>query len=394
MIPFFTSTPVCAQNTDTVDPITSTGIASIRNNNVFGARNDALADAQKKALVKAAVRLMTFEQFSRQFTELKRTLFTKTADYIESYRVLYDSTLGDRYHITIQVTVAMEALKNNLLNTRSISSQLKLPRILLMVSQQKLDQNFSTCWWSFIDPEKELTTIDSTVRNELQKRGFEVIDHTSMIKKITTSKVYGCLDILPEDVQALGKQFQVDIVVVGKAQVELTGETENPSQKIVQANIVAKALRVDDGSVIATSESYIPATDDSEITAQQIALEKSASRLAHTIGEKLSLLWVKENRGIASSTLSVSGLSDYLDFSRFKSALKKAIPEIYNLLQKTLSDTGALIEVESPLDTSSLAALIERKQFKDFTVYIASVTPSLIEMEVMLKNQEPEEELE
>jgi len=186
----------------------------------------------------------------------------------------------------------------------------------------------------------------------------------------------------------------VDIVVVGKAQVELTGETENPSQKIVQANIVAKALKVDDGSVIATSESYIPVTDDSEITAQQIALEKAASRLAGTIGEELSLRWVKESRGIASSTLSVSGLSDYLDFSRFKSALKKAIPEIYNLLQKTLSETDALIEVESPLDTSSLAALIERKQFKDFTVYITSVTPPLIEMEVMLKNQEPEEAIE
>ena len=394
MSPFLTTIPVCAQGTDTADPITSTGIASIRSNNIFAARNDALADAQKKALIKAAIRLMTFEQFSRKFAEFKRTLFTQTADYIESYRVLYDNTLGDRYHITIQATVAMEELKKNLLNTGSISSQLKLPRILLMISQQKLNQNFSTCWWSFIDPEQELTTIDSTLQNELQKRGFEVIDHTSMIKKITTSNVFGCLDIRPEDVQTLGKQFQADIVVVGKAQVELTGETENPSKKIVQANIVAKALKVDDGSVIATSESYNPATHDSETAAQQIALEKGSSRLANTISEELSLRWVKESRGIASSTLSISGLSDYLDFSLFKSELKKAIPEIYNLLQKTLSDTGALIEVESPLDTSSLAALIERKKFKDFTVYIASVTPPLIEMEVMLKNQEPEEDLE
>jgi len=196
--PFFTSIPLCAQNTDTPDVITSNGIASIRNNNIFNARNDALADAQKKALMKAAASLMTFEQFSRQFAELKRTLFTKTADYIESYKVLYDNTLGDRYHITIQVTVAMEDLKKNLLNTGSITSQGKLPRILLMVSQQRLNQNFSTCWWSFIDPEQELTTIDSTVRDSLQKRGFEVVDHTSMIKKITTTRVYGCLDILPE----------------------------------------------------------------------------------------------------------------------------------------------------------------------------------------------------
>ena len=75
-----------------------------------------------------------------------------------------------------------------------------------------------------------------------------------------------------------GQQFQADIVVVGKAQVELTGEKENPSQKIVQASIIAKALKVADGSVLATSESYIPATDDSEATAQQVALEKASSK--------------------------------------------------------------------------------------------------------------------
>ena len=75
--------------------------------------------------------------------------------------------------------------------------------------------------------------------------------------------------------------------------------------------------------------------------------------------------------------------------------MKKRIPEIHNLSQKTLSDAGALIEVESSLDTPSLAALIEKKQFEDFVVFISGVEPPLIEMEVTLKNQkleEPEEE--
>ena len=72
--------------------------------------------------------------------------------------------------------------------------------------------------------------------------------------------------------------------------------------------------------------------------------------------------------------------------------IKKRIPEIHNLSQKTLSDTGALIEVETSTDTPSLAALIEKKQFEDFTVFILGVEPPLIEMEVTVKNQTPEEE--
>ena len=84
-------------------------------------------------------------------------------------------------------------------------------RILLMISQQKLESKFLYLLVVLHRSRQELTTIDSTVRNELQKRGFEVMDHTSMIKKITTSKVFGCLDIRPENVQALGKQFQADL---------------------------------------------------------------------------------------------------------------------------------------------------------------------------------------
>jgi len=390
---FLSSNNASTQETVATDPIITTGIAHIKGGSIVRARNKAIADAQKKALMEAVGMLMTFDRIEKQFTLFKSTLFDRADYFIESYRVLYDNTLGDRYHISLQSTISFEALKDYLVTRKSLTPQAKLPRILLMIAQQRLNQDFYTCWWSFIDPEQELTTIDQTVRNELQKAGFEVIDHTLMIPKRTTG-VYGCLDIGPEAIQALGTQFQANIAIVGNAQVVVTAENEDPPHTVIQASITAQAIKIDDGSLLATGEVYFPATEGSESAAQEVSLKKASLTFARQMSDKISRQWVKETKGIASTTLSISGLSDYLDFSRLKSDLKKRIPEIHNLSQKTLSDTGALIEVESSIDTPSLAALIEKKQFENFIVFIAGVEPPLIEMEVTLINQEPEEEID
>jgi len=392
-MPFLSSRNVSAQETAATDPIITTGIAHIKGGSIVRARNKAIADAQKKALMEAVGMLMTFDRIEKQFALFKSALFDRADYFIESYRVLYDNTLDDRYHISLQSTVSFEALEDFLVTRKSLTPRAKLPRILLMISQQRLNQDFYTCWWSFIDPEQELTTIDQTVRNELQKAGFEVIDHTLMTPTRATG-VYGCLDIGPEAIQQLGTQFQANIAITGNAQVVITTENEDRPRKVIQASITAQAIKIEDGSVLATGEVYFPASEGSEAAAQEISLKKASLAFARQMSDKISRQWVKETKGIASTTLSISGLSDYLDFSRLKSDLKKRIPEIHNLSQKTLSDTGALIEVESNLDTPSLAALIEKNQFEDFIVFIAGVDPPLIEIEVTLKNQEPEEEID
>jgi len=364
---------------------------NITDSDISRAQNEAIADAQKKALIQAVGMLMTFDLIEEQFFFLKEVIFDRPADYIESYRVLYDSTLGDHYHITIQSTIAFKELEDYLVTSQFLTPQVKLPRILLMISQQRLGQSFYTCWWSFIDPEKELTVVDQVMRDELQKKGFEVMDHTYRVQENTINKVYGCLDVKLDAIQTLGTQFKADIALVGNAQVELTDKIEYPLKKSVQASIIAQAIKIVDGSVVATLDTYIPATEDDEETAQRVALEKASFNLAHQMGEQISLRWVKESKGITLMTLRVSGLSHYLDFSHLKSDLRKGIPEIQNLLQKTLSDEGALIEAESTLDTPSLAEQIGNKQFENFTISITDVSHNMIEMKVTPKAERTEQ---
>lgn len=390
--PFLSLNDAFSQNIWMADSVTSTGIGRISDNDVSTAQMEAIADAQKKALIQAVGMLLPFDLFEAQFPVLKEALFDRAYDYIENYRVLYESTLGDRYHITIQSTIAFKELEDYLVTTEFLTPQVKLPRILLMIAKQGLKQNFYTCWWSFIDPEKELTIIDRILKDELQKKGFEVIDHTYLIQETTINKVYGCLDVKVEAITSLGKQFNADIAIVGNSQIEMADEIENSGKKSVQASIVAKAVKIEDGSTVINLGTYIPATEEDEETARKAALERVARNFAHKIGEQISTRWVKDSKGISVITLHITGLSNYLDFSRLKSVLKKGIPEIQSLSQKTLSDEGALIEVESNLDAPALTKLIGSNNFEDFIISIKNVSHNLIEMEIRIKAESPEQE--
>ena len=90
-----------SQETWLSDVIITTGMGNISGDNIALAQNEAIVDAQKNALIQAVGMLIPFDLIDEQFFFLNESIFNRAADYIESYRVLYDSTLDDRYHITI-----------------------------------------------------------------------------------------------------------------------------------------------------------------------------------------------------------------------------------------------------------------------------------------------------
>jgi hypothetical protein len=374
--------------------IVSTGIAQITDNNLVTAQSMAIADAHRKALIQAAGTMMTFEQLEQQFPSLRQGLFNTATDYIESFKILYDSRRGDRYHITLQSTVDLKKLGNHLMVDASIAPENALPAILLMIARQPPGRDVYTCWWSFIDPETALTPLDLALRDELHKQGFEVIDHSRMITQISGSNVFGCLDVDGENLRALGRRFQADVVINAKAQAGPAAErSEGAPAQEMQAHIAGRAVKTDDGSVLATIESFMPSGGEGDDPAYDSALRNAARAFARQIGEQISQRWSKETKGVVITTLSVTGIASYLDFTRFKNALKKNIPAIDAIVQKSAAAKGALLELESGSDTVTLAQTMEGKEFGNFSISVTRIAPPLIEVDVRVSAEkvEPEE---
>lgn len=386
-----------SQGTSPGNAVVTTGIAQISDNNLVTAQSSAIADAHRKALVQAVGTIMTFEQMNQQLPSLSGMLFDKATDYIESYKILYDSRRGDRYHITLQSNVNLRKLEKYLAVNQSIGPERALPAVLLMIARQPPGRDVYTCWWSFIDPETALTPPDLAMRDELEKQGFEVIDHSRMILQITGSNVYGCLDPDVEDLQALGRQFQADVIINARAQAgPAAGGSGDTFAQEVQANIAGRAVKTDDGSILGSIETYMPSSGESDDSAYDSAIKNASRTFARQIGEQIAQRWSKESKGVLITSLSVSGISSYSDFTAFKNALKKNIPAITAIEQKSVAARGALLELESGSDTLALAQELEGKQFEGFTISVIRIAPPLIEAEVSVSRgkEGPEEQEE
>jgi hypothetical protein len=386
-----------SQGTSPGNAVVTTGIAQISDNNIVTAQRGAIADAHRKALVQAIGTIMTFEQMNQQIPSLKGALFDRATDYIESYKILYDSRRVDRYHITLQSNVNLRKLEKYLAVDQSIAPERALPAVLLMIARQPPGRDVYTCWWSFIDPETDLTPPDLAMRDELEKQGFEVIDHSRMVLQITGSNVYGCLDLDVEALQSLGRQFQADVIINARVQVgPVAGGGVNALVQEFQANIAGRAVKTDDGSFLSSIETYMPSSGESDDSAYDSAIKNASRTFARQIGEQIAQRWSKEIKGVLITSLSVSGISSYSDFTTFKNALKKNIPAITAIEQKSVAARGALLELESGSDTLALAQELEGKQFEGFTISVIRIAPPLIEAEVSVSpgNEGPEEQEE
>jgi hypothetical protein len=218
-----------------------------------------------------------------------------------------------------------------------------------------------------------------------------------MIMQITGSNVYGCLDPDVEDLQALGRQFQAGVIINARAQAgPAAGGSGDAFAQEVQANIAGRAVKTDDGSILGSIETYMPSSGESDDSAYDSAIKNASRTFARQIGEQIAQRWSKESKGVLITSLSVSGISSYSDFTAFKNALKKNIPAITAIEQKSVAARGALLELESGSDTLALAQELEGKQFEGFTISVIRIAPPLIEAEVSVSRgkEGPEEQEE
>ena len=125
-----------AQETPAAEGFTGRGMARIIAADVESARQQALMDAQGKAVMEAISGQVSLETMGSSFTTLKKNFFDKSATYIQSFKILYENTAFDTYQITIQALVQQELLKRDL-DALAMGGASKTPfKVLLMVAEK------------------------------------------------------------------------------------------------------------------------------------------------------------------------------------------------------------------------------------------------------------------
>ena len=369
--------------------IISVGMGEVIENDLVGARERAIEDAQKKAMVQAVASEIPSKMMEDNHRILNERLYQQGQRFIQSFKVLSEVPQGNLYKITIRFALSQPDIKNELKKI-GVTRQSQRPlRLLLMIAERDLGQRQLVFWWSSENPGSRPTLSESILKSKFQERGMYVVDYISLLKEISQNKKYGReVNLAEETVKEYGRLFDGDIVINGNVEIEMVKSEGESGMKSVQANIAAKALQVEDGKVLMVTSFHAPASSTDEVTAKGEALRKALGMLSDQMSDLIS----RQRKGKADGNvifLKVAGLQGFSEFLTLREEIKRRIPEIKGIYQRGISLENSQIDVETKLDAPALIQLLTSRDLESFNFHVLSSSQALIELTVFPKSLTP-----
>ena len=110
----FWCVPAFAQGEAGVVNVAVEGKATIYSNDVALAREEAIREALRRAIQNAAADLLAIPVRDKKFLPVKNEIIGQQDRYINNYKITAESKQGESYLVTVNVTVSLQDLKNDL----------------------------------------------------------------------------------------------------------------------------------------------------------------------------------------------------------------------------------------------------------------------------------------
>jgi hypothetical protein len=237
------------------------------------ARDDALADAQRRAVEVGVGLYLKSESLVQNLAVLTDSIYTHAEGYIASYEVVSERASGSECRMKIRAVVRMGKLEDDLTVLWDKLQLASSPRVIVAIEQPQ---------------ESDVPGLaQSVVTEKLAGYGFKVLD-ADQLSEARRRQVVGLLRSAgAEAAEALTLQHDADIVVVGKATCRPLGK---PMPELdaysAEAALDVRAVRTDTGEVIGARRGTAgPTAAFRQDQAAEAALRAAAED------------WVQRNRG-------------------------------------------------------------------------------------------------
>lgn len=365
--------------------VTVTGVAPYTAGDDVKARDMATQDAMRKAVEQAVGTMVAAETMVENYQLINDNVYTKTQGYIQKYDVISAVAKGNLYEVTISASVAVENLKNDLAALGLLMQRVEKPRILFMIAEQNIGQEYYTFWWTgkseFKAQHIDMPASETALKEEFINKGFNVVDISVATGKIEISNAYRIADLTDSGAKEIGRKFGAEIVVKGKALAKAGPRTQGSSVGSYIADITASAVRVDNGAVLASARGHGVSRNISEVTGGTEALEKAAKELSGKLIDQITAKWTQEVQGGGLVQITIRGIEEYSDLASFKDTVKAQIRGVNAIYQRSLEGGAAVIDVDYKGSAQQLADEIAKKKFKDIPkLKVIAVTAGTVEI--------------
>ncbi|MBI3583369.1 MAG: flagellar assembly protein T N-terminal domain-containing protein [Nitrospinae bacterium] len=364
--------------------VTATGVAAVLQGDKAIARDTAINDALRKAVEQAVGTMVSSETVVENYQLIRDSILTKSQGYIQNYKVVSESPSPELYQVTISATVKLGDLKNDLGALGILMQRAQKPRVLFMIAEQNIGQEFYMFWWhgksEFKGQHYDMAASETALKEEFLNKGFNVVDSSVATGKIEVSNAYRIADLTDAGAISVGRQMGAEVIVKGKALAKEGPRNTGSKVGSYIADITTSALRVDNGAVLGSARGHGVSRNISEVTGGTEALEKAAREASGKIIDQIVAKWSGEVSGGGLIQLTVRGISEYSDFVKFKDIIQGQIRGVQAIYQRSLEGGTAVLDVEMKGNAQQLSDEIAKKSFGGIPVKVIGASANTVEV--------------
>lgn len=365
-----------AQDTETTE---ATGIGSIIGGDVAHARDDAIKDAKRNCVEQVVKVMVTSMTEVNMAVVVEDRIKTNAGGYIKSYQVLTESKGADglTYEVKLRAVVEKGDIKDDI---GELLAKKGNPRVMVMMEEQNIGEDH---WHWGVD----LGVSEAALVEKFRTKGFQVVDKTQAMKKITREALESALEGDAKAMVAQALKYGAEVLVVGKAFAreaskasEILGGTGMTS---CQATVQARALNADDAKILASKTQTAPAAHIDATTGGTLALEKAGNLLGDYLIEQILKGWASTATTVTMNVRGVT-MGDLMDFEK---TLEFEIRGVEGIDQRDFSGGVAEMEVKTWRNAKDLGREMSAKTLEKFTVNVTSMTANTIALRVTRKGK-------
>ncbi|VFQ43886.1 hypothetical protein [Desulfoluna butyratoxydans] len=205
------------------------GKGVIARSNIPDAKDKAVKEGLYTAVEEALFHILSDRAVAAHFEAVTEILTESPATYIDGYKVVAERRSGTYYHVAVEASVAMDRLEGRLTSSGIVLEGTEKPKLLFLVSEKLSGGDSFVHWWG---PGMSIisTVSDDAIASIMAKRGFEVLPHRAIIDDAAPLGPDGLVH--REEALRIGRAFGADVVVVGRAWTEPSGNVMGDERSI------------------------------------------------------------------------------------------------------------------------------------------------------------------
>ena len=310
-----TTKELIVKPTAATEVVEAEGQSPIIKDDLIGAKNAALSDAQRAALGLVVGVYVTGETLVSKAVLLEENILGQTQGYIERYSILKEYRDGEFYKVRIKAAVRKEDLARK-------------------ISEMQLETKPSplVAFWidEYVeDKAAEASVIELQLSQHLINAGFRISDDKPK------NTFAAC-----EDVEKQAERVNADIIVLGRATSQFVTDNGLGGLISYRANVSLKIVKANTREVMAVINEVSGGVDITKEAAAKAALIRAVEKIDTDFAKRLYETLEKQS-GI---TLKITGITDITELNLINRLIRSFI-EVKDSRVRNYSGSSAVVEI-------------------------------------------------